>query len=191
MGDATRILVPQLARLYLGPVGTVAPDGPVAVLDPAWVEVGLFAPDSLSFATDINVESVQSHQSNYPTRRFQTTEGATLQCNLQEWSAQNFLAVYGGGTFTTMTPSGGGGTYYKFSPPAIGGRTQTACIVEIIDGAKHLRRIVPVCEQDEGVETAFNKTNESTLPLRLTVIGSDGLDPWYDISDISSMTPPV
>jgi hypothetical protein len=192
MGDATRILVPQMARLWLAPVGTAGPDGPTATPATGWLEAGLFAPDSLSFTTDPNFEEVRSHQSNFPTRRWQTQDTATVQCNLQEWSANNILAVYGGGTITTVTPSGGTGTpYYRFSPPQIGGRTQTACLIDVIDGSKHYRRVIPLCEQDAGVEATYNKANEVTLPLRLTIIGSDVGDPWYEMTDDPAMAPPT
>lgn len=188
-GDATRITIAQMARVYLAPVGTIAPDGPVAVLDAAWKDVGLFTPDSLEWATDPNFEQVNSHQSNYPTRRFQTSDAATAQVDLQEWSGDNFKAVYGGGTVTQVTPSGGGAPYYKFSPPAIGARTNVAAIIEIIDGTKHYRRIIPKCMQTEGVTQQFHKTSESTLPLRLSILGSDVGDPWYDVTDDPAFNP--
>lgn len=191
MGDASRILVAQMARVYLAPVGTTAPDGPTVAMPDGWYEVGYFTPDSLQWATDPSFEEIQSHQSNYPTRRVQTTDAATLQVDLQEWSYQNLLAVYGGGSITQVTAGGTGTPYYKFTPPSIGGRGQTSATVEIIDGTRHYRRIIPVCEQSEGVELSFEKTSESTLPLRLTVIGSDALDPYYELSDDISMAPPV
>lgn len=189
MGDRNRILVPQLARVFLAPVGTPSPDGPTAVLDAAWIEVGFFTPDSLQWSTDPKFEEVRSHQSNFPTRRFQTEDAATLEVDLQEWSEFNFRAVYGGGTVVTVTPTGGGTPYYKFSPPAIGARTQTAAIIEIIDGTKNYRRIIPRCEQTEGVELKFDKGSETVLPLRLSVIGSDIGDPWFDESDDPSLAP--
>lgn len=188
-GDATRITVAQMARVYLAPVGTLAPDGPVAVLDPDWKDVGLFTPDSLEWATDPGFEQVNSHQSNYPTRRFQTTDAATVQVDLQEWSAANFKAVYGGGSVVSITPTGGGAPYFKFSPPAIGGRDNVAAIIEVIDGSKHYRRIIPKCMQAEGVTQQFHKTSESTLPLRLSILGSDVGDPWYDCTDDPAFDP--
>lgn len=191
MGDTTRILVPQMARVWLAPVGTTAPDGPTVAMGTGWKDVGFFAPDSLQWSTDPNFEEVNSHQSNYPTRRFQTSDAATVQVNLQEWSAENFLAVYGGGTFTTVTPAEPGTPYYKFSPPAIGGRSETACCIEIADGSKHYRRIIPKCEQTEGVELGYDKSSEVTLPLRLSIIGSDTVDPWYEMSDDPAMMPPT
>jgi hypothetical protein len=186
MGDAARILVPQMARLYLAPVGTAAPADPVVAPVAAWKEVGYFTPDSLQFSTDPSFEETRSHQSNYPTRRWQTQDTATVQCNLQEWSEPNFKAVYGGGTVTTVAAVTGPPAYilhYKFVPPSIGGRSETACLIEIIDGAVHWRRIIPRCEQTEGVELGFDKGNETTLSLRLSVLGSDVTDPWYDITD--------
>lgn len=186
-GDAQRILVPQMARVYLAPVGTAAPADPVIAPAAGWVDVGYFTPDSLSWATDPNFEEVQSHQSSYPTRRWQTSDSATIEVDLQEWSVLNFQAVFGGGTITQVT---GPPAHYKFSPPAIGARTQTAAMIEIIDGTKHYRMIVPKCQQNEGAELSLEKTSESTLPLRLTVIGSDVGDPWYLITDDPAFTPP-
>uniref|UniRef100_UPI003F491122 phage tail tube protein n=1 Tax=Nonomuraea sp. CA-251285 TaxID=3240002 RepID=UPI003F491122 len=191
-GNKDRITVAQMARVWLAPVGSLAPAGPAADLDPDWTDVGFFTPDSLQFATDPSFEEIRSHQSNWPTRRIHTQDAATAQVDLQEWSATNFKAVYGGGTVTTIAAVTGPPAipeHYKFVPPAIGGRSETACIIEIIDGAKHYRRIIPRCEQSEGVEQTFNKTSESTLPLRLTILGSDVGDAFYDLTDDPGFDP--
>jgi hypothetical protein len=186
-GDATQIVVAQNARVYLAPVGTAALVDTVATPADPWFEVGLFTPDSLSWATDPSFQEVNSHQSNYPTRRFQTGEAATVQVDLQQWNGDNFKSVYGGGTLTKLgtTPN----FYYKFVPPAIGGRSEVAAMVEIIDGTKVYRRWIPRCAQNEGVTQALNKTSESILPLRLTILGSDSADPWYDISNDVNFAP--
>lgn len=190
MGDASRITVPQMARVWLAPVGTQAPDGPTVAMPTGWREVGYFTPDSLGFSTDPSFEEVRSHQSNWPTRRFQTEESATAEVDLQEWSGENFKAVYGGGAITEVTPSDGvSPVYYKFTPPKVGGRTETAACLEIIDGMKHYRRIIPRCMQTEGVEQSFEKTAESTLPLRLSILGGDVGDPFYDASDDPAFAP--
>jgi hypothetical protein len=188
-GDATRIVVAQNARVWIAPVGTTAPDGPTVAMPTGWFDVGFFTPDSLQWATNPTFQEVQSHQSNYPTRRWQTADAATVQVDLQEWSGDNFKAVFGGGTLTSVTPGGGGTTYFKFTPPAIGGRGDVAVCLEITDGSKHYRRLIPRAEQTEGVSQTYNKTKESTLPLRMSVMGSDIGDPWYDISDDSAFDP--
>lgn len=178
--NGDRILVAQIARLFLAPVGTVAPADPVIAPGVGWLEVGYFTPDSLQFATDLEFEEVRSHQSDYPTRRFQTEASATLEVDLQEWSRANILAVYGGGTITEVA---GPPIHYRYEPPVIGARTRTSAMIEVIDGSKHYRRIAPITEQTEGVEVSWEKTSEATLPLRLAVIASDTGAPWYDLTD--------
>jgi len=192
MGNANNIVVAQMARVYLAPVGTPAPAGPATVMAAAWREVGLFTPDSLSWSTDPSFEEVRSHQSNFPTRRFQTEDAATMEVDLQEWTGENFKAVYGGGTVTVVpaqTDPVAIPEHYRYSPPAVGGRSTVAACIEIIDGAKHYRRMIPRCEQSEGVEQSFERTSESTLPLRLSVLGSDLGDPWYDLTDDPAFEP--
>lgn len=185
--DPTKIFVPQYAKLYLAPVGTTAPDGPTIAPAVGWIEVGLFAPDSLQMATTTNFQTTTSHQSNWPTRRFQTSDDASIQCNLQEWSTASFKAVFGGGAVTTVTPGGAGTPYAKFTPPSVGGRSETAAMVEVADGTRQLRLIVPRCMQTEGVSLNFNKANEVSLPLRLAVLGSDVASPWYFVaSDVTA-----
>ena len=178
--NATRIRVAQMARVWLAPVGTTAPATPIAAMGANWFDVGYFTPDSLSWTTAPAFGEVRSHQSNYPTRRFQTEDAATLSVDLQEWSVANFQAVYGGGTVTTVA---GPPVSYKFTPPAIGGRSEIAACIEVIDGSVHYRRVIPKAEQTEGVTQTFSRTAESTLPLRLSVLGSDTADAWYDLSD--------
>ncbi len=192
--DANKIVVAQMARVWLAPIGTAAPAGPAVVMPTGWREVGLFTPDSLSWSTDPSFEEVRSHQSNYPTRRFQTEDAASVSVDLQEWSAPNFIAVYGGGSVTSVAAVTGPPAipaHYKFSPPGVGGRSGVAACIEIKDGLKNYRRMVPKCEQTEGVEQTFEKTSESTLPLRLAVLGSDVGDPWYDLTDDPAFAPAV
>jgi hypothetical protein len=185
-GNSAQITIAQMARVYLAPVGTAAPADSTAVMATPWRDVGYFTPDSLQFATDPSFQEVKSHQSNYSTRRFQDADAASVQVDLQQWNGENFRAVFGGGT---ITPIVGTPTQYRFAPPSIGAREQVACIIEIIDGTKHYRRVIPACQQVEGVQQDMQKGQESILPLRLSVIGSDLGDPWYDLTDDPAFAP--
>lgn len=193
MGDASNIVVAQMARVYLAPVGTAAPTDPVQAMPTGWREVGLFTPDSLAWGTTPAFSEVTSHQSNYPTRRFQTSDAATVSVDLQEWNGANFKAVYGGGNLVSVAADPAAtppvAAHYRFEPPGIGGRSNIAAVLEIIDGTKHYRRIIPMCTQNEGVAQAFNKTADSTLPLRLAILGNDTALPWYDLNDDPSFAP--
>lgn len=192
MGNPENMVVAQMARMWLAPVGTAAPGGPASVMPVGWRDVGLFTPDSLGFTTDPSFEQIRSHQSNYPTRTIQTEDAANASVDLQEWTADNFKSVFGGGDVVTVPAAVGPPAipeHFRFSPPQVGGRSSVAACIEIIDGTKHYRRVIPRCEQNEGVEQSFQRASESTLPLRLTVLGADIGDPFYDLTDDPAFDP--
>ncbi|MET8717336.1 IPT/TIG domain-containing protein [Streptomyces sp. NPDC004735] len=185
------IVIPQLSRLWLAPVGTAAPADATAQWPEGWYTVGLFTEDSLKFNSEPNFEQVRSAQSSYPTRTFQTTDAATVEVDLQQWSGRNFKAVYGGGSITAVTPSGGGNKHFRFAPPRIGGRSEVAAGIEIIDGGKHYRYLLPRTMQMEGVSKDLAKAKEALLPLRLAVQGGDDTDAWYLVTDDPAFQPPA
>lgn len=183
-----RIFVPGRAYVYLGAVGSTAPTDPAVAPAAPMVEVGLFTADSLSFTTEPNFETVTSHQSDFPTRRMETATEAALNVDLQEWSEANFRSVYGGGTVTKISTDPAAAVY-KFSPPALGSRTELMCVVKVADGAKESMLIIPRCMQVEGVEHNLAKAAESTLPLRLAILGSGIGDPYYWITSDPAFAP--
>lgn len=184
--DDTEILVAQLARVYLGAVGTAAPADETATLDANWKEVGFFTPDSLQLSDTPTFASVVSHQSAYPTRQFQTGQAAAVQVDLQQFNGDNLIGVMGGGTIVTIGTSG---THFKYSPPQIGGRDYIAALIELTDGTKKYRFIIPKAIQTEANTMQFRRTNETTLPLRLAVQGSDVGDPWYLLTNDPAFDP--
>ncbi|MFK0279551.1 IPT/TIG domain-containing protein [Streptomyces sp. NPDC090499] len=193
-GESTNnneIVIPQLSRLWLAPVGTVAPADATVTMPAGWYTVGLFTEDSLKFNSEPNFEQVKSAQSSYPTRTFQTSDAATIEVDLQQWSGKNFRAVYGGGRINAITPAGGGAKHFKFTPPRIGGRTEVAACIEVVDGGKHYRYPIPRAMQMEGVSKDLAKTKEAVLPLRLAVQGGDDTDAWYVLTDDPAFQPPV
>ncbi|WP_030372341.1 phage tail tube protein [Streptomyces rimosus] len=185
--NATHIVVPARTRLWLAPVGTTAPADATAPMPEGWYSVGLTTEDSLKFQEEPQFEQVKSAQTDFPSRTFQTSDSATIEVDLQQWNARNFKAVFGGGTITEITPSGGAGTqppkHYKFTPPRIGGRSEIASAIEVIDGAKRYRYVIPRAMQMEGVQTELQKSKEAVLPLRLAVQGGDDADAWYLITN--------
>lgn len=184
------IVIAGRAHIWLAPLGTVAPTDDTADMPAGWVEVGLTTEDSLQFVENPTFGEVRSHQSDFPTRTYQQADAATVEVDLQEFSAVNLLNVFGGGTITTITPPAAGQPgHYRYAPPAIGGRENVACIAEVIDGAKRYRYVVPNCFQNAGVTLKLQKRAEVTLPLRLGVLGSDGVDPWYILSNDPAMAP--
>ncbi|WP_031102303.1 hypothetical protein [Streptomyces sp. NRRL S-146] len=186
----TQIVIPSLTRVWLAEVGTTAPADATVAMPAEWRAVGLTTEDSLKFNNEPNFEQVRSAQSSYPTRTFQTQDASTIEVDLQQWSGENFRAVYGGGDITEITAADTK-KHYKFTPPRIGGRTEIAACIEVIDGGKSYRYMVPRTMQMEGVNTELAKTKEAVLPLRLAVQGGDDSDAWYVITNDPSFAPPA
>ncbi|MFH8466050.1 MULTISPECIES: hypothetical protein [unclassified Streptomyces] len=183
-----QIVIPALTRVWLAEVGATAPADATAVMPNGWRAVGLTTEDSLKFNNEPNFEQVRSAQSSYPTRTFQTQDASTIEVDLQQWSGENFRAVYGGGQIDEVTAADSK-KHYKFTPPRIGSRTEIAACIEVIDGGKSYRYMVPRSMQMEGVNTELAKTKEAVLPLRLAVQGGDDSDAWYVITNDPSFAP--
>lgn len=180
-----RIVVPGLARIYVAPVGTAAP---LELADPAaaWVDVGLTTEDGTTFSTDPSFERVMSHQSAYPTRTYKTTDAAQLAVEMQEWSDDNFVTAFGGGT---IVETGVGSGIYRYEPPAPGTVNYRAVLVDAFDGDKRYRIHVPKALAVEGVELNLGRTANSNLPVTLEVQGGDAAAPWSMVTNDPAFAP--
>lgn len=183
--NADEILVVSRVTIWLGAVGATAPTD-CTTAPTGHTAVGHTTEDSLSFETSPEFEEFKSAQSDFTVKKFQTTDAATVQVDLAQWNAGNFKAVYGGGTITEV--SGGTGVF-KFVPPRLGERTELSLIIDVSEGSKHYRYVVPKAAQSEGVSLALNKGATATLPLRLDILGGDGTDAWYLLTDDPAFDP--
>ena len=183
--NSAQTVVPTRAYLYLAPVGTAAPADATAEMASPWKLVGHTTPDSLSFGVEPEFQQIDSHQSDQPIRRFTTGETTSVSVDLLQWNGANFKAVYGGGTITTV---GEGSSTYKFVPPS-NARDEVSAVVEVVDGSKRYRWVYVKCMQVEGVTQELQKGQGSSLPLRLSVLGSDSGAPWYMLTNDPAFAP--
>lgn len=184
--NSQETLIPARVYVHLAPVGTEAPTDVDTALAAGFVNCGHTTPDSLSFATEPEFAQVDSHQSDYPIRRVQTSESASVSVNLLQWNAANLKAAYGGGTVAETTTGSG---VFKFTPPSVDGRVEKSCIVEVVDGNDKYRWVFPRVFQIEGVQSEFQRGQGAVLPLRLAVLGDDGVAPWYLLSNSTALDP--
>lgn len=182
--NANAIFIAGRAYMYLATVGATAPADVSTAMSASWRPVGLFTPDSLSFSTEPQFEEVSSHQSDFPVRRFQTGDSATVSVDLQEWNEDNLVAVFGGGSVTQVSAG-----LYKYEAPQLGARSEVAVVIEAVDGSKKYRWVFPRCLQVEGVDISLNKTQEARLPLRLAVLGGDATAPFYFLTNDPAVNP--
>lgn len=183
--DNEEFVVAARTYLYLAPKGTVAPTTVGVPPDP-WRNVGYTTPDACQFATEPQFTDIMSAQSDFATGRIQTGDAAKIAMVLQQWNGENFRAVYGGGTITSVA---GTPAVFRFEPPALGERQEVAAILRTVFGTKEYLWIVAKAFQGEGVPLDLNKTQESRLPLSLTVLGSDEVKPWYMLTSDPAFTP--
>lgn len=179
--NAQETFVAARVNVYLAPVGTEAPADESEALDPAWKHVGLTTPDSLSVSDEPEFGQIDSHQSDYPVRRFKTSTAGSVSVDLLQWNSSNLKAVHGGGTITEVGTAGSG--HFKFVPPDLTDLLELSAIIEVIDGTKKDRYVYVRTMQVEGVQKEFQKGQAATLPLRLAVLGDDAGEPWYLLSN--------
>ncbi|MFI6258211.1 hypothetical protein ACIBCL_19215 [Micromonospora zamorensis] len=68
---------------------------------------------------------------------------------------------------------------------------EALAILDVSDGGKQYRFIAPRVFNQSEVELELNKTPETKLPLRLTILGGDEVDAWYMITNDSAFALPV
>lgn len=183
--DKSQIVVPSRTTVYLGATGLTLPEDPAAIPPSPWFNVGHTTEDSLTFETQPEFDQVTSAQSDFPVKKFQIRDAATLQVDLEQWNGANFRAVFGGGTITEITPSTNP-KRWKFVPPRLGEREEVSALVHVVEGAKNYMYIIPFGQQTQGLSQTLGKGKNSILPLRLEVIGGDNTDAWWMITDDQS-----
>ncbi len=181
----TQITVPTRTKVWLADVGTAVPTTATAAPGAGWFDVGYTTEDSTQIATSPNFQDVRSAQSDYPTLTFQVSDELTISVDLQQWNTDNFIAAFGGGTVTGTSPN------FVFTPPLLGARKERACMVDVTNGVKAYRFVFPRTLQKEGLTVALNRGGEAKLPLRLTLLGSDGGTPYTMLTNDTNFGTPT
>lgn len=172
-------------EVYLGIVGSAMP-ATLAAPGAGWWNVGLTNPESARFRVSPEFEQVMAHQSNYPVKILQTTDAAGMDVDLLQWNGDNFRAVYGGGSIARIT---GTPNLFRFVPPAFGGREELAAILDVVYGAKTYRFMAGRVFNQSETELELNKSPETKLPLRLSILGGDAIDAWSMLTNDPAFDP--
>lgn len=185
--DSSAIFVPQDARVFVGALGSVAPTDADVAPAIAWADAGWFDPGSLRFSVNPDFGQTNSHGAAGPTRQFQTKEAQAFECDLQQFTAPALEIVFGGGTRTQITaPSVGPPAVlgqYRWDPPKMGTRKDMAAIMQVTDGSKQARLVMPRGACTEQVQTDFHNNAETQLPMRLSLVSPDIGSAYYWLAD--------
>ncbi len=183
MAASDKILVAGEFTVYVAPEGSTLPTDTTTALDPAFKAVGLTTRDGSAFQVSPEYQNVMSHQSQYPTRTFRKTTTGTVKAALQEWSDDNFVTAFGGGTVTGTLGE------FRYDPPSGSGSDIVAVILELTDGTKTYRFVVDTCQAQSPVELPFTPDSETALPLELSILGDGTTAPWHLLTNDPAFDP--
>lgn len=184
MLDPDQITVGANGRVYVAPVGTVAPASISATPAGDWIHLGYTSEDGVTFLDGKTVEPIPVWQSFYPVRRIMTGKEASVSFALMQWNTDTVRLSFGGGTVTEPAPG-----EYRYTPPTPGPIDERALMVEWEDGDRSYRLVVPRGMVSENVETQLNKGAAGQLPIVFAVNGSDVAAPWYLDTDDPAFVP--
>jgi hypothetical protein len=179
MTQPNQLVQAKRVVLHLGVAGSTLPTD-LSAPGTGWWNVGLSNPESCRFRVTPEFERVVAHQSDYPVKIIQTSDAAGMDIDLLQWHARNFQAVFGGGTITTIP---GSPNLHKFVPPSFGNRAELCACLDVFDGAKQYRFIANRTFNEAETELELNKSPETKLPLRLSILGGDDVDAWYMVTN--------
>lgn len=176
--DTDEIVVGANGTIWVAPVGTTAPADEVAAPAAGWIDLGYASEDGVTFNDSRTLDAISVWQLFYAARRIVTEVETTISFVLRQWNKNTVPLAFGGGTVSTPTAG-----HHKFVPPAAGTIDERALMVDWVDGAKHYRLVVPKGVATEAVETNLTKSGAADLPIGFAVLGTDGVDPWYLLTD--------
>ncbi len=180
--DVDEIVVGANGTVWVAPVGTAAPADEAEAPGAGWVDMGYTSEDGATLTDSKTLEQIPVWQLFYAARRIITERDLNVAVVLRQWSGEKVKLAFGGGEVTEPDVVGNPGKY-KYTPPSPGEIDERAYMLDWVDGTKHYRLVIPRCMVTENVETNLVRTAAADLPITVGILGSDGVDPWYLLTD--------
>lgn len=175
--DLTQLNVFGTGSIFVGVSGVATlPTDINDVLGAGWSEIGYTDDKGVQFEDAKTIQDIHVWQQYYPGRKIVSARSSFVKFAMAQWSRSSFSLAFGG-TWSTTTNG------WKFSPPAPGTLDVRSVVVDLVDGSLHRRFVLPKAIVSDKVDANFTRTDAAWLPVQLDVIGTDGLDPWYALTD--------
>lgn len=179
--DSDQIVIGANGSIHVAPVGTTVPANIAAVWGTGWEDLGYASPDGVTLTDSKSLNTVDVWQSFYPARRNVTSRDLTAKFVLRQWNRTTVSLGFGGGTFTEDGAPGSG--HFRYVPPSPETIDDRMLGVEWKDGTKTYRLIIVRGMVTDNVETKIARSDPSDLPITFGILGEDGVDPWYLLTD--------
>lgn len=172
--DVDEIVVGANGTVWVAPVGTAAPADESAAPGAGWVDLGFTSEDGVTLSDAKTFERIPVWQLFYAARIIVTERDLNLSFNLRQWSGVKVKLAFGGGEVTEPTSG-----KFKYTPPSPADIDERALLLDWSDGTKKYRLVQPRGMVTEAVETNLVRTAAADLPITFGLLGTDGVDPWY------------
>lgn len=176
MADANEVRIGYAGLSYIGAVGALAPTGlTTAWATPAWADLGLMSEDGLTEAFDQNRTEINAWGYDAPVRTQVSRKVTTFQVTFLESSAQ-VLSLYHSAPVTSMTSIGSGVTQaLQFIQGQNTAPDVRALGLDVIDGTRRFRFIVPRCEVTARGDITYKGDEAVGYNMTFTaLLASDG-----------------
>jgi len=182
--DSSQLVIAGTGSVYVAPVGTAAPADVTAAYGAGWIECGYTTDDAVTFTDSKEVNPIMAWQSFYPIDRRIVTRDATVSFVLQQWSDDTLKLAFGGGTVTTVSAG-----LFKYVPPLPEVIDYRQLSIEFKDGAVTTRYFMPKGMVQDNVESQLSKSDSAKLPIVFGMVTTGTGDPWYYLSNKTSLDP--
>lgn len=181
--DASETIVAGTGQVYVAAVGTALPANDSSSLNAAFHGLGYHTEDGVSINKGLEVIEFGAWQSKTAIRRERDTEDFVLTFALQQWNEDTIPFAFGGGSVTDL-----GSNHYKYTPPDDTSQLdEKSLIVDLDDGSRRMRIVIPRGTINEGVESQFTRNAMAALPISFKALEpSTGGDAWYILSNDSA-----
>lgn len=169
--DEAATVVAGTGQLWVAPVGTTLPavdTDPTLALAAAFVGTGYTTEDGVTLSGNLEISEHRVWQNSSPVRRERKSQEIQIGCELVQWDENTLVLAFGGGSVSTGV---GGFPTYTF-PQAGEALYERAVVLDVTDGARHMRIVVPRMNVADSVEAQFNADNMAVLPVALRSLAS-------------------
>lgn len=176
--NENEIIVAGNGQVYIAPSGTALPTDPVAALNPAFVGLGYITEDGATVTITPDIAEWHAWQTRTPVRREKTAQTVEVSFSLMQWDEDSIPFAFGGGAV-----SGSAGAYRYNLPDDSAALDERAMVLEVSDGAKHMRWVFAKGNAVEAVAAQYARTDPAALPVTFRALAASGLSPGYFLSD--------
>jgi hypothetical protein len=180
--DSTQCFIAGTGNVYIAAVGSTAPVDVTTAWAAAWKQVGYTEDDGATFSASYDTDPKTSWQSLDPTNYARTGRTSSVKFTMKQWNQVNFPVVWGGGA---IAETGLGTGVYKYDAPSGSTIDYRAIGVEVTDGTKIGRLIIPKALLTDASEVQFGKGEEAVMELTFGVIATGVAAAWTFLGNLA------